>query len=136
MAKAGGAKSAIAGALKAGGLRAMLGLATGKAQQETQTMLGAMVSRIGHLVPFLGDALSRGKGSKNALTNLMEIAKTMEVVITRHQQTRAKMQREAKERLELKTPAPANPTTTPRAQPRRPVNAPVLAPAPKPTFAE
>lgn len=136
MAKASGAKSGIMGALKAGGLRAMLGLATGKAQQETQNMLGAMVTRLGHMLPFLADAMARGKGSKNALGNLMEIAKTMEVVIRSHQQTRTKLAREAKERLDLKAPAPANPAAAP--QPRRvvPSNAPTMAPAPKPTFAE
>lgn len=139
MAKASGAKSGIAGALKAGGLRAMLGLAVTASQNENRAMLGAMVSRLAHIVPFLGDALARGKSNKNAVSNLMEIAKTMEVIFRAHQISRARLRREANERLELKTPEPPMASTKPVApQARRPVRAPQHVPvlAPKPTFSE
>lgn len=138
MAKADGGKSpagaAIGTALKAGGLRAALGLSVSKAQKDNQSMLSAMVSRLAHAVPFLANAMANGKASKNAVANLMEIAKTMEVIIRNHTQTRQRLQREAKQKLDIKTPAPTNPaaaTPQPRRAPQQRL-APIFAPAPKP----
>lgn len=131
MAKADGGKTAVGTALKASGLRAALGLSVSKAQKDNQSMLSAMVSRLAHVVPFLANAMANGKASKNAVSNLMEIAKTMEVIIRNQTQTRLRLGREAKQRLEVKAPAPTQPTAA-KPQPRRvaPQHVPILAPKP------
>lgn len=127
MAKASGGTAAKVGAIVRAGLRATLGLATGISQAASQRMMTNAMARWGALVPFLGEAMAGAK-NKAAVANLMNLGTVLAGIAENHSRTRTRLQREAKERLELKAPAPtleqeAKPATPDAAPGNTPENA-------------